>query len=204
MNSECMERNHHTLRGVCANLSADIARFLTKSPGDIARGDTVTARLSAFLRPELQSLCMHRIAHYLYVRRWRRLSRMVTRANQFWHRVSITPQSCIGPGCRLPHPSNVSFHGRAGGGLTVYALGICCPCEPVLDQPIEAGPVLGDRVSVGAQAVILGPVIVGDDVKVAFSVHVDRDIPPSVLVVSQAQRVVMRPKDVSGKTAPLE
>lgn len=190
VSDSCLDFEHHRFSGVRANLSADIVRYLTISPQNVALGDSFKRRLSALLRPELQSLTLHRIAHYLYVRNWRRAATLVSRFNFLLHKVYITPQSCIGPGCRLPHPMAVSFHGRAGRGLTLFSLGICCPRAPLLAGPVELGPTLGDRVTIGAHSVVIGPVTVGDDTKVAFSVGVNEDTPAGVLVVSRANRTV--------------
>jgi serine O-acetyltransferase len=192
--SDCLARGHGNLAGVWSNLSQDLARYLTKSPANRARGDTFQARLSALLTPDLLCLLLHRFSHYFYVIRWRRVAVGISRLNSLIHRVTITPQSCIAAGCRLPHPANVTFHGRAGSGLTLYSLAICCPNEPVLDIPVAMGPNLGERVTVGAHAVVMGPVHLGDDTKVAFTVWVDHNVPARSLVVSAALRPTMHPR----------
>ena len=110
--------------------------------------------------------------------------------------MNITPQSCIAAGCRLPHPACVTFHGRAGRGLTLYSRAVCCPREPVLDIPVELGPCLGERVTIGGHAVVMGPIHLGDDTKLAFTVWIDRDVPPRTLVVSAALRQPKYPRQV--------
>jgi serine O-acetyltransferase len=191
---DCLARGHGELAGVWFNLSQDVVRYLTKSPANIARGDTFKTRISALLTPDLLCLLLHRFSHYFYVKRHYRLATGISRLNSLIHRVTITPQSCIAAGCRLPHPSNVTFHGRAGSGLTLYSLAICCPKEPILDIPVAMGPNLGERVTVGAHAVVIGPINLGDDTKVAFTVWIDHDVPTRSLVVSAALRQTMRPR----------
>ena len=195
---DCLARGHHRLAGLWSNLSEDLARYLTKSPANLAQGDTLKSRVSAFLTPDLMCLLFYRTSHYLYVKNWQRLASGVSFLNSIFHRVTITPQSCIAAGCRLPHPSNVTFHGRAGSGLTLYSLAICCPREPVLDIPVTLGPNLGDRVTVGAHAVVMGAIHLADDTKVAFTVWIDRDVPAGSLVVSAALRQTMRSR-LAGK-----
>jgi serine acetyltransferase len=173
-------------------VAADILRYLNKSPHNRARGDTLRSRLSAFLTPDLLCLSAYRIAHWLHVNGWRRAATAVSRVNFFAHKVWIPPQSCIGAGCRLPHPAGVTFCGRAGRGLTLYSLSVCCALEGA-DAPLELSPVLGDRVTVGAHAVLLGPLRIGDDVKIAFQVRLDRDAPPRALVVSRILRPTFTP-----------
>jgi len=188
----CIAFGHRALASIQRDVSEDILRYLNKSPENQAAGDTLKTRLGAFLTPQLQCLLLHRIAHCLFVKGWTRLAVFISRLNLLVHKVSIPPHSCIGPGCLLPHPAGVTFCGAAGRGLTLYSLAVCCPLEASLDGPLETAPRLGDRVTVGAHAVVLGPITVGDDVRIAFSLRVDRDAPPGVLVVSRALRVTMR------------
>lgn len=190
--TECLEQAHQQLAAVWTGLSADILRYLTKSPENEALGDNLKTRLSAFLTPELLCLFLYRIAHYLYVNGWGRAALFVTRLNFLFHKVSITPQSCIAPGCRLSHPAGVTFHGRAGPGLTLYSLAIC-GSRHCVDGPVETGPRLGARVTVGAHAVLLGPITVGDDTKIAFSVRLDRDVAARALVICKSLRQARRP-----------
>ncbi len=189
---KCALYEHHRFTSIARMLSADIRRYLTKSPANAALGDSLRKRVGAFLTPELLCVFLYRVAHCLYVRGWKRAAGAVTRLNFQLHRARITPQSCIGPGLRLPHPAGVTFHGAAGAWLTLYSLAVCCSWENSLDGPAESGPRLGDRVAVGAHAVLLGPISVGDDVKIAFSVRLDRDSPSNCMVICRSLRQTRR------------
>jgi serine acetyltransferase len=182
----CREFRHFAIRGVWANVSEDIFRYLTKSPDNLAGGDDLLHRVSAFFTPELMCLFLHRISHYLWGNSHRRLAVAMSRLNCIVHKVSITPQSCIGPGCRLSHPPGVTFHGRAGRGLTLFSLAVCCAEEPRFGEPVETGPRIGDRVTIGAHAVLIGPVMVGDDTRLSLGAWVNRDTPARVNVISNA------------------
>lgn len=188
----CIAFEHQKLIAVWRGLGEDIFRYLNKSPENQAAGDTWKSRLSAILTPHFMALFLYRIAHYLYLNRWHRAASLVSSINCVSHKVWIPPQSCIGPSCLLPHPAGVTFCGTAGRDLTLYSLAVCCPREPFLDGSTDAGPRLGDRVTIGAHAVVIGPVNVNDDVKVAFSVRLDSDAPAGVLVVSKALRIAVR------------
>jgi serine O-acetyltransferase len=185
---ECRSQRHHCFAGVRAAVSSDIRRYLTKSAHNLAQVDNWRTRLSAFLTPELISLFLYRISHYLQVNGWTHLAALVARANLVLHKVNIAPQSCIGAGCRVPHPAGVTFLGTAGTDLTLYSLAICSPESREFGAPAEAGPRLGDRVTVGGHAVVIGPVRVGSDTKIAYSMRLDRDTPAGVLVVSPVVR----------------
>jgi len=184
--SPCREYRHHAISGAWRNVSEDIFRYLTKSPENLAGGDDLLHRVSAFFTPELMGLFLYRVSHCLWVNRCRRMAVSVSRFNYMMHKVNITPQSCIGPGCRLSHPTGVTFHGRAGRELTLFSLAVCCATEPRFGAPVETGPLLGDRVTIGAHAVLIGPVTVGDDTRLALGAWVNRDTPARVIVVSNA------------------
>jgi serine O-acetyltransferase len=185
----CIAAGHHHLRGVWANLYEDISRFLNKSPENQAVGDTLRSRTGALLTPQLMCLVVYRLSHYANCRGWARLGAMLSGVNLLAHKVSISPESCIGPGCLLPHPAGVSFCGRAGSGLTLYSLAVCGPFETSLGGPLDAAPVLGDRVTVGGRAVVLGPVRLGNDVRM-LAVRVADDVPDGCLVMCRVVRTV--------------
>jgi len=183
--SRCCAYGHHTWKGTWANVKRDIYRQLTMSPETTALGDSFKRKLSAFLRPEIQSLFLYRVSHYIHVIGWPRVARTLSRFNFMLHKVNITPQSCIGPGCRLPHPPGVIFHGQAGSELTLFSLAICCTSDDCLEGPVANGPNLGDRVLLGAHAVLLGSITVGSDTKIPYSVRLGKNAPPGVIVVSK-------------------
>jgi serine O-acetyltransferase len=185
----CRTMGHHTLGAVREGLEGDILRYLNKSPENQAAGDNLRSRLGAFLTPQILCLVLYRVAHWLFVAGYGSLAVVLSRLNQLVHRVMLPPQSCIGPGCFLPHPAGVAFLGRAGRGLTLYALSVCGPSRPWLPGgSVADGPRLGDDVTVGVLAGIAGPVSVGSATKVAFRVNLERDTPAGVMVVSAAMR----------------
>lgn len=55
----------------------------------------------------------------------------------------------------------------------------------------EPAPVLGDRVSVGAGALIIGPITIGDDVKVGPGALVMRDVPSGATVFAPPARMIV-------------
>jgi serine O-acetyltransferase len=188
----CREHGHHTWRGTWRNVQADLRRQLATLPGSTAEGAGFKRKMGAFLRPEIQSLFLHRVSHYFHVSGWRRLGHALGRFNYLLHKVSITPQSCIGAGCRLPHPPGVFFHGQAGCDLTVFSLAVCSTTERSLEGPVDNGPNLGDRVLLGAHAVLIGPVTVGNDTKIPYSVRLAQDAPAGVIVASKNLRLTYR------------
>lgn len=189
MTERCRQLGHHKLAALRASLAADLDRYLDKSPMNRAAGRSLRKRISSFLTPDLLSVFLYRLAHWLFAGGCARTGTLISRINFFVHKVSIGPNACIGPGLRLPHPTGVVFGGRAGCGLTLYALAICGSVDADPGAPLEICPTLGDRVTLAAGAVVLGPLHVGDDAKISFHARPDRDVPAGVLVAARRRGI---------------
>lgn len=191
--SLCVERRHHRWSGLRDCLAADLRRYLTKSPHDLARGNNWRTRLSASFSPEVSPVIWHRVAHLLYANGWHTAALILARLNQLVHKVSITPQSCVGSGLRLPHPAGVTFHGTAGDELTLYSLAVCCSLPEEWGGMPDTGPRLGHYVTVAAHAIVQGPISVGSGSTVGHGIPLRHNAPAAVLVYSRAMLLRFRP-----------
>ena len=182
--SECHARwQHARWTSLRRDVAADVQRYLTKSPENIALGSGRKRQLSALLTPELQCLLLHRLAHWLHAAGWPRLGLAVACGNAVLYKVKLSPQSCIGPGCRLSHPPGVTFHGRAGSGLTLFSCAVVCASNGAADGKLEPAPRLGDGVTLGAHSAVMGPVSVGDACQIAYLTLVTADLAPGSTVI---------------------
>lgn len=84
----------------------------------------------------------------------------------------LAPRSRIGDDCIIRH--NVTL-GRLGRGT-----------------PEKDVPRLGDRVEIGAGAVLIGSIAIGDDVLIGPNVVVREDVPPATAVLSETPRLKPR------------
>ncbi len=107
-----------------------------------------------------------------------------------WH-VSIGRRVEIGPGLLVPH-GHVVIDGTV-------RIGRDCSINPWVTIGLSGsrrwgydsrGPVLGDRVYVGTGAKVLGPVTVGDDVRIGANAVVIDDVSAGATVVGAPARVV--------------
>lgn len=93
----------------------------------------------------------------------------------------------FGPGLVLIHSMGIVINGRVRGGANV-----------MIEHQVTIGaekrqmPVLGDDVFLGAGAKILGPITLGDGVRIGANAVVLQDIPPHCTAVGIPARVVRR------------
>ena len=101
--------------------------------------------------------------------------------------ISLPFEARIAPGLLLRH----------GQGLVVsWQSTIGTDCE--LHQHVTLGekdggvPHIGDRVTIGANAVVIGDVRVGDDVHIGAGAVVLQNLPPGAVAVGNPARIVQR------------
>ena len=76
--------------------------------------------------------------------------------------VVVAPASRVGEDCVFYQQVTLGMNGR---------------------KSLDIGPQLGDRVSIGAGAKIIGPVKIGDDVTIGANAVVTKDIPDGATVI---------------------
>ena len=174
---------HRSLRALSQSLAADARRYLGHD------SDNTPAATPGLLRTlvicttiPMMVTIVHRFSHFLHANGMRRSAHALAAVNRLVNKATIPPTTCVGPGLFLPHPVGAVLHCRAGRGLTLYARSVIAPAgDPAIASIVEA-PVLGDRVTVSAQTVILGPAHLGSNVSLSINAATSQDIPPSTLV----------------------
>jgi len=180
--------SHGSIRSTLHDFGQDIQAYMD----DLSRhrgGQTgFMKRLSAVLTLPMCAVLLYRISHYLEANGLRLPALVFCWLNILINRMTVNPASCIGPGLLVPHPVGVVFNGRAGSRLTLFANSLCAGRGPVLAEPPESGPVIGDRVMVSGLAGIIGPIVVGDGVRLSHRAQLMTDAPNGALVVGHEIR----------------
>lgn len=164
-----------------ARLREDIAAVRERDPA---------ARSSAevfFASPGVHALFWHRIAHRLWGYHWYLVARIVSHLSRWLTGIEIHPGAQIGRRVVIDHGMGVVIGETAIIGddcLLFHAvtLGGKSPSrrELVLGR---RHPQLGNRVTVGTGAAILGPVTIGDDATIGAKAVVLSDVPSGSLAV---------------------
>jgi serine acetyltransferase len=105
--------------------------------------------------------------------------------------VELPPSVVAGPGLRIWHGTGLVVHAnvRLGADVTLRHNTTLGAKGEAHDAP---APVLGDRVDVGAGAIVLGDLTVGDDAVVGAGAVVVDDVPAGATVVGNPARILAR------------
>ncbi len=133
-----------------------------------------------------QAVVLHRLAHWFKKHRIPVLGPAIARTNHFLTGVDIAAAAKVGPGLRIAHGTGIVIGNAVEIGADCLLMHGVTLGAPTLSR-IGEMPKLGDRVTVGAQASLIGPVTVGDDAFIGAHALVTRDVPAGSLVTAKLE-----------------
>lgn len=172
--------------------------MLTEIRRDLARYNRqqrpfVLAALAAlYSHPAFLGLLHYRVSRYLWMRNknpFAKVAYLIARAAfpviRMYSGVEIHPRCQLGAGAYFGHFGPIILHpdSRIGEQVTIM--------QGVSIGETRGGvPVIGDRVSVGVSASLLGAIKVGDNAVIAAGAIVVRDVMPNVVVGGVPAKVI--------------
>jgi serine O-acetyltransferase len=139
--------------------------------------------------PGFHALVAYRLTHGLHRLGIPLLPRWLSHVARFFTGVEIHPGARIGRSVFIDHGMGVVFGetSEIGDGCTIYQ-GVTLGGTSLVHS--KRHPTLGKNVTVGANAVILGAITVGDGARVGSGSVVVRDVPANATVVGIPAHVV--------------
>ncbi len=158
----------------------------------LERDPAARSRLEvALLYPGLHAVWIHRISHALWKRGFKLLARWLSQLARGLTGIEIHPGATIGRRLFIDHGMGVVigetaeigddvilYHGVTLGGTSL--------------QKGKRHPTIGDRVTVGAGAKILGNITVGSDSRIGANAVVVKSVPENSVVVGVPGQIVKR------------
>ncbi|MDT5335477.1 MAG: serine O-acetyltransferase [Mycobacterium sp.] len=154
-----------------STLREDLENARTHDPA--ARGDVE----NALVYSGLHAIWSHRLAHRMWAKpALRGPARVLMQFTRFLTGIEIHPGATIGRRFFIDHGMGVVIGETAeiGDDVMVYH-GVTLGGRTL--QQVKRHPTIGNRVTLGAGAKVLGPVRVGDDSAIGANAVVTRDVP---------------------------
>ncbi|MFC1998235.1 serine O-acetyltransferase [Chloroflexota bacterium] len=139
--------------------------------------------------PGLQAISFHRMAHYLWNHKFKFLARLISHISRFITGIEIHPGAKIGRRFFIDHGMGVVIGETTeiGDDVLLYQ-GVVLGGTSLAKK--KRHPTIGNNVVVGAAAVLLGPINVGDGARIGANSVVIHSVPPGTTVVGIPGRVV--------------
>ena len=149
--------------------------------------------------PGLHAIWIHRLAHFLWEKGHGTFARLISHIGRFLTGIEIHPGAKIGRRFFIDHGMGVVIGETTeiGDDVLIYQ-GVVL--GGVSREKTKRHPTLGNRVVVGAGAILLGPIEVGENARIGAGSVVIKDVPDNATVVGVPGRVIVGkpPKKVSG------
>ncbi len=174
-----------TLTRVLTEVRSDVETARTRDPA--ARDVSFLGILSSW--GGVQALLAHRIAHRFHRRGARLVPRVIVYATRALTGIEIHPGATIGGGFFIDHGSGVVIGETAevGDGVTIYQ-GVTLGGTG--EERGKRHPTVGDFVTIGSGAKLLGPVRVEVGAKIGANTVVVSDVPAHATVVGNPGHIV--------------
>jgi serine O-acetyltransferase len=144
-----------------------------------------------FFSQGLHAIILHRMSHRAYLKG----NFFMARAINYWARVltgaDIHPGATIGKGFFIDHATGVVIGETSiiGENVNIFQ-GVSL--AGVSAEKGKRHPTIGNNVTIGAHAVVLGNIHIGDNTRIGAGSVVNKDVPPDSTVVGIPGKVVKR------------
>lgn len=171
--------------GIFKQISEEVNLVFERDPAARSRAQVL------LLYPGVKAIINYRIAHRLYARKFYFLADWISKRTRKKTGIEIHPAAKIGHGVFIDHGMGVVIGETAvvGDNCTIY-------------QGVTLGgtgkdkgkrhPTIGNNVTIGSGAKVLGPFSVGDNSKIAANAVVLNEIPPNSTCVGVPAHIVKR------------
>jgi serine O-acetyltransferase len=166
-------------------MQRDVAAVLERDPAARSAWEV------ALLYPGVHAIWAHRAGHWLWRRGARFPARALSQAARLATGVEIHPAAVLGERLVIDHGAGVVIGetARVGDDVTIYH-GVTLGGTSLHRGPRH--PTIGNRVTIGAGAKILGNLSVGDDSRVGANAVLVRSVHDNSVVVGVPGQVIAR------------
>lgn len=186
-----LTNGHHRAKPVTQSVLAAVNSMREDLDSALERDPATTSRLEmALASPGLHAIWVHRFAHRMWSRggRWRLPARLISQAARTATGVEIHPGARIGKRFFIDHGMGVVIGETAEVGDDVMIYHGVTLGGRSLDR-IKRHPTVGNKVTIGAGARLLGPVVIGEEAQIGANAVVVSDVPSCSVAVGVPAKV---------------
>ena len=142
-----------------------------------------------FCYPGLHALWFHRLAHFLWCHKLQFPARFLSHISRFLTGIEIHPGAKIGRGFFIDHGAGVVIGetAKVGDNVLMYQ-GVVLGGTTMKKE--KRHPTIGNNVVMGAGAVALGAITIGDEARIGSGSVVVKSVPSGATVVGVPGRIV--------------
>jgi len=139
--------------------------------------------------PGLHALWGYRVSHFFWTHHMRFFGRLNSQITRFFTGIEIHPGAKIGRRLFIDHGMGVVIGETAeiGDDVLIYQ-GVVLGGTSL--EKHKRHPTIGNRVVIGAAAIVLGPILIGDDARVGANSVVVNPVPAGKTVVGIPGKIV--------------
>lgn len=163
-------------------IKEDIQTVFKKDPAARSVMEVITCY------PGLHAIWMHRIAHFLWQKKWYFCARLFSHISRFFTGIEIHPGATIGRRFFIDHGSGVVIGETAeiGDDVLIYQ-GVVL--GGVTLQKKKRHPTVGNHVMIGSGTIVVGPIVIGDGARIGAASLVINDVPAHAVAVGVPARL---------------
>jgi serine O-acetyltransferase len=164
---------------------SDVSAAFNKDPAAQSLMEVLTSY------PGIKAILLHRIAHFFWKINMPFVPRYLSEVTRDLTGIEIHPGAEIGRDFFIDHGGGVVIGETAkiGDNVTIYQ-GVVL--GGTMLEPVKRHPTLGNNIVVGTGAKLLGPINIGDNVRIGANSVVVQDIPPNSVVVGVPGKIISR------------
>ncbi|NMC08006.1 MAG: serine O-acetyltransferase [Candidatus Lokiarchaeota archaeon] len=180
-----MDQVKEELNFILESFVSDVTAAFTKDPAALSVIEVLTAY------PGTQAILLHRIAHFFWILGMPFIPRYISHVSRQLTGIEIHPGAKIGKDFFIDHGSGVVIGETAeiGDNCLLYQ-GVTL--GGTSDKREKRHPTLLNHVIVGAGAKVIGPITIGNNVRIGANSVVIESVPDNSVVVGIPGKVVSR------------
>jgi serine O-acetyltransferase len=159
--------------------------------GTSSRTPTFFGILKKSLNPRFTPVFLWRISHHLYTLRLTPIAKLVSLLNFVIFGIEIGMRCEISGGLYLPHTVGTVIGANKIGRNVVIFQGVTLGAKELdLGYQPDKRPTIGDNVTIGSGAKILGGIHIGNNVTIGANAVVTKSLPDNVVAAGIPARII--------------